>query len=104
VYINLVKEVHRILKVRGKFIVYTPNPSHILEILKNHNIILKKDITHVDYKTMKRLMDSLSNEGFTIKKSYYIESHIPFMKVIERILMNFIPLFRRRNAVLAIKK
>lgn len=103
VYISFVKEVYRILKKGGKFIIYTPNSSHILEILKNNNVILKKDITHVDYKTMARLKQSLSNEGFTINKSYYIESHIPFMNIIEKMLMTFIPFFRRRNIVLGIK-
>lgn len=104
IYLALLKEINRILKNGGKFIVYTPNPSHILEILKNHNIVLKKDITHVDYKNMHRLRKSISSNGFVISKSYYIESHLPFVCICEKLFMNFIPLFRRRNAILAIKQ
>ncbi|RLC08746.1 MAG: hypothetical protein DRI57_23425 [Deltaproteobacteria bacterium] len=103
VYNDLVKETRRILKKGGKFAIYTPNPSHFFEILKKHNIVLRKDISHVDYKTMPRLKESLSNQGFMIKKAFYIESHIPFLDVLERNLMKFVPFFRRRNAVLAIK-
>lgn len=104
IYMEFLQEAHRILKKNGKLIIYTPNPSHIFEILKKQNIILKKDITHVDYKNMKRLKTSLINRRFKIIKSYYIASHIPYINFIENSLMNLIPIFRRRNAILAIKK
>ena len=104
IYIKLFEESRRLLKVGGKLIIYTPNPSHYLEILKNHNIILKKDITHVDYKKMKRLKKSLQNTGIIIKKSYYIESHLPIINIIEKYSMKIIPFLRRRNAILAIKQ
>ena len=104
VYDNLLREVCRILKAGGKFIIYTPNPSHIFEILKKNNIVLKKDISHVDYKTMARLRQSLIRRGFHIEKAFYMESHVPVFSILERHLMRYIPIFRRRNAVLAIRK
>lgn len=104
VYLNLVKEVYNILKNGGKFIIYTPNPQHFFEILKKNNLLLKRDITHVDYKTMNLLKGSLNANGFFIKKAYYMESHVPFLSQIEKLFIDFIPIFRRRIAVLAIKK
>jgi len=103
IYNDLTKEAHRILKRGGKFVIYTPNPQHIFEILRRYDIILKKAISHVDYKTMDRLIKSLNENDFSIKKSFYIESHIPFFNNIEKILIPIIPILRRRTAILAIK-
>lgn len=103
IYEELLKEVHRILRKGGKFIIYTPNPQHIFEVFRRHNIILKKAVSHVDYKTMDRLITSLNKNNFSIKKSFYIESHIPVFNKIEKIFMFALPILRRRNAVLAIK-
>lgn len=103
VYEDFLKEIYRILKKNGKFIIYTPNPSHFLEILRKHNIILKGEISHVDYKTMERLKSSLLAHGFSIKMAFYIESHLPLLNYIEKMFLGFVPFFRRRNAVLAIK-
>jgi len=102
-FFALLGEAKRILKMGGKLIIYTPNPFHIFELLKRYNIILKKDTSHVDYKTMDELKKSLSGNGFLVKKAYYIESHVPIINEIERMFINIIPIFRRRNAVLAIK-
>lgn len=103
VYLDMVKEVHRILAPSGKFVIYTPNPSHIIELMRSHNIILKQYHSHVDLKSMKRLKQTLQDNNFTIKRAFYMESHLPIMSMIERVFMSFIPLFRRRNAVLAVK-
>ena len=103
VYNDLLSEVHRILKKDGKFIIYTPNPSHFIEFLKRHDIILKKVPTHVDYKTMDRLKTTLTEHGFIIKKAIYMETHYPVLEIIEKRLLHLIPFFRRRNGVLAIK-
>ena len=103
IYLGLIKEAHRILKENGKLIIYTPNPSHILEFLKRYNIVLKKDVSHVDFKTMKVMKKTLSENGFEIVRACFIESHLPVLNKIEKTLMNLIPIFRRRNAILAVK-
>ena len=100
---KLISEARRILKKGGKFVIYTPNPTHIFELLKQNNIILKKDVAHVDYKTMARLIESLKNNGFIIKKSFYIESHVPLLRNFEKVFLSYIPILRRRIAVLAEK-
>ena len=97
-------ECKRILRPGGKIAIWTPHRGHILEILKNHNIILKRDLSHVDYKPMKFLVEELRKRGFLIQKSYYTESHLPLWNLIEKIGLPFIPLLRRRIAILAEKQ
>jgi ubiquinone/menaquinone biosynthesis C-methylase UbiE len=96
-------ECFRLLKKGGKLIIWTPNRGHILEILKNNNIILKKDISHVDYKSKKILVSDLTQRGYKILKAYYETSHIPFFNILEKIFIPFLPFMRRRIAILAEK-
>ena len=103
VFEKVLDESRRVLRKGGKLIIWTPHGGHFLEILKNHNIILKKDISHVDYKSMKQISEALIQRGFLIKKNYYTESHIPLLRNLERILLHFFPIMRRRIAILAIK-
>ena len=103
IFEDVMKECHRVLKKGGKFIIWTPNRGHILEILKNHNIILKKDPAHVDYKSMKRIVSFLQTIGFKILKQEYRSSHIPIFNIFEKVFQSFVPILRRRIAVLAEK-
>ena len=72
--------------------------------MKNNNIILKRDQSHVDYKSMNFLVEELRNRDFTILMNYYTESHLPIWNIVEKIGLKFIPLLRRRIAVLAEKR
>ncbi len=94
---------HRLLKRAGRLAVWTPHRGHILEILKARDLILKRDVSHVDYKSMERLKDMLTEEGFLVEKAYYAESHLPGLRAVERALLSRIPMLRRRIAVLARK-
>jgi len=101
---RIIDECRRLLKPGGKLSIWTPHRGHILEILKNNNIILKRDIAHVDYKTMDGMIASLKKKGFSIRKSYYAESHVPILRTIEKLLLKIIPIFRRRIVILAEKQ
>jgi len=101
---KVLDECRRLLKKRGKLAIWTPHRGHILEIMKNNNIILKRDVSHVDYKSMDNLLTSLRKRDFSVQKSYYAESHIPVFRILERLLIPVLPLFRRRIAILAEKR
>ena len=96
-------ECRRILKTGGKLVIWTPHRGHLFEILKNNNIILKKDPSHVDYKSMAVMIEALTARGFRIVKNYYAESHLPVIRLIERALLPVISIARRRIAILAQK-
>jgi ubiquinone/menaquinone biosynthesis C-methylase UbiE len=103
-FTKMLDECKRILKPGGKLVIWTPHRGHILEKMKNNDIILKHDPAHVDYKSMSLIVAELKSRGFTIAKNYYTESHLPVWNIIEKIGLAFIPLLRRRIAVLAEKQ
>ena len=96
-------EAYRLLAPEGRFAVWTPHRGHVLELLKNRNIVLRRDVTHVDYKSMDAMKRLLSEAGFTIERAYYAESHVPGLRAIERALQSFVAPLRRRIAVLGRK-
>ena len=103
VFSAFVNEANRILVPGGKLVIGTPNPAHLLELMKRNNFILKEDVSHVDYKTTPRIVDELSSSGFEIDRAYYYPSHIPFLSTIERLTQSFIPIMRRRICIRAVK-
>jgi 2-polyprenyl-3-methyl-5-hydroxy-6-metoxy-1,4-benzoquinol methylase len=100
---RVAREAFRLLKPGGHFSTWTPHRGHILEVMKNHDIVLKRDVSHVDYKSMDRMKTLLSEAGFEIERAYYAESHLPGFRQVEKLLQRFVPLLRRRIAVLGRK-
>jgi SAM-dependent methyltransferase len=96
-------EAYRLLRPGGRFAVWTPHRGHILEILKNHDILLRRDVSHVDYKSMARMRGLMRDAGFDIDRAYYAASHVPGLRIAERLLQGFVPCLRRRVAVLGRK-
>ncbi len=100
---RVVAEAHRLLRPGGRLAVWTPHRGHILEVLKNRDILLSRDVSHVDYKSMERMTTMMRDAGFEIERAYYAESHLPGLRTLERLLQGLIPLLRRRIAVLGRK-
>jgi len=105
-YFLLLKETVRVLKKHGQLILESPTNSHFLERLHDLNIILKKDITHIDYKDLDFVSYTLKKDGFEIRVEKYLPTHMPILNIFESVLMKF-PLigkyFKRRFVVLAVK-
>ncbi len=97
---RVAREAYRLLRPGGRFVTWTPHRGHFLEILKNRDIILKRDVSHIDYKSMARMKSLLREAGFDIEKAYYAESHLPGLMHVERLLQGIVPILRRRIAVL----
>lgn len=101
---KVLDECERLLKNGGKLVIFTSHRGHIFEILKNHNFILKKDISYVDYKSANSIINELKIRHFLIEKMYYTESHVKIFNILERLFLRFLPMMRRRIAILAIRQ
>jgi len=100
---RVAREAFRLLRPGGRFSTWTPHRGHVLEALKNRNIVLRRDVSHVDYKSMDDMTRLLRGAGFDIEKAYYAESHVPGLRTVERALQPMLPFLRRRVAVLGRK-
>lgn len=100
---GVLDECRRMLRKSGKLLIWTPHRGHFFEILKNRNILFRKDTSHVDYKSMRLLLGSLRERNFRILKAYYAESHNPVLRDLERAFLSVLPMLRRRIAILAEK-
>jgi 2-polyprenyl-3-methyl-5-hydroxy-6-metoxy-1,4-benzoquinol methylase len=83
----MLSETSRVLKPGGTFFIYTPNPSHLFEIFKSHDFILKQNPTHIDLKTEQRLVSTIIRSGFLVRKVCFTPSFIPLFDQLERIIM-----------------
>ena len=99
----VVAEASRVLRKGGRLSLWTPHRGHLLEMLKARNILLRRDVSHVDYKSIDRLKTMVAGEGFVVEKAYYAESHVGGLRSIERALQGWVPMLRRRIALLARK-
>ena len=96
------REAWRLLRPNGRFVVWTPSPTHLLERLRRLGI-LTPDPTHVDYKTLRQVRTDLARFGFRIVEAQHVPSHLPGLRTVERIGQRWIPSLRRRIAVAAEK-
>lgn len=103
IFDRVLEQCEYVLKPHGDIYIYTPNPYHLFEWMKKIKI-LKMDKSHVDVKTMRRVIKSLVLHNFVITESYSLPSHVPLYSQLEKVL-GHIPLisglFQRRFCVVA---
>ena len=84
--------------------IYTPNRSHVFEILKHRNILLKNPSGHINVKTKNELIKILEKTGWTIDRNTWRCSSMGYVKPFELVL-GPLPLvgkyFQRRIAIIA---
>lgn len=100
------KECYRVLKPRGKILIFTPSPTHIIERMKKRNFILKEDPAHIGLMKTKYLKFFVKEAGFRIKTIHHLPTHLDFVNMFEELLIPlpfFGSFFRRRISILALK-
>jgi tRNA A58 N-methylase Trm61 len=84
--------------------IYTPDRSHIFEILKHKGIFLKNSPGHINVKTADELKKFLTSRNWNIQSYKWRPSHLCFIRRLES-AMSYLPvigrLFRRRTAIVA---
>jgi SAM-dependent methyltransferase len=94
-------EARRVLRPGGMLVLYTPDPSHLLERLRLAGILLRPDPSHIGLRSPAELRAAVVAAGFRVERLEALPSHLPGLAQVERLLGRWIPLLRRRIGLVA---
>jgi trans-aconitate methyltransferase len=97
----MLRELRRVLVPGGTLSIYTPNPRHLIELLKAHDFVLAQNPTHIGLRTSDQLVKALARNGFTIDRVGWTPSFFPLLRTVERLLGRFSQTFRYRLCIRA---
>jgi SAM-dependent methyltransferase len=95
-FAQMLTETARILVPGGTLSVYTPNPRHLIERLKERELLLAQNPTHIGLRDRETLERALETRGFTVERSEWRPSFIPVLRTVERLAGPRTPLLRYR--------
>jgi predicted SAM-dependent methyltransferase len=61
-------ECRRVLRPGGTLAIYTPNPRHPIERLKERNLLLAQNPTHIGLCDLNTLVRMLRESGFSVDR------------------------------------
>jgi SAM-dependent methyltransferase len=82
---RMLTEVRRLLVPGGTLSIYTPNRRHPIELLKERDIVLARNETHVGLRDARELAATLGEAGFVVERSEWRPSYIPGIGIVERL-------------------
>jgi SAM-dependent methyltransferase len=97
------EECFRVLRPGGTLSIHTPNPRHLIERLKAHELVLAQNPTHVGLRTREELEQHLRDAGLVIELSVWRRSFIPIFRTIELVGGRVTELLRYRICIRARK-
>ncbi|MDF1498781.1 MAG: class I SAM-dependent methyltransferase [Patescibacteria group bacterium] len=86
-----------------KLYIYTPVKTHLFEILKHKNILLKSSKEHINIKTENEMIKFLEKNDWRIIEKKWRPSYLPFVRVFEVLLGNMPVIgkyFHRKMAII----
>lgn len=89
-------ELQRVLVRGGALSIYTPNPLHVIERLKAHNLILAQNPTHIGLRTSSQLKRLLQDCDFAVDREQWKASFFPLIGPVDRVLGRHFQTFRYR--------
>jgi SAM-dependent methyltransferase len=98
---SMLRELRRVLVPGGTLTIYTPNPRHVIERLKAHDLVLAQNPTHIGLRDARRLEHVLREEGFAVDRLEWRPSFFRGLRSVERVAGRRLELFRYRLAVRA---
>ncbi len=96
-------EAGRAVKPGGRLVVYTPEASHIFERLRDRNILLEQEPSHIGIRSADELASFVREAGFEVERITYLPSHLPVWNSLEIVFARWVPLLRRRIGLVARK-
>jgi SAM-dependent methyltransferase len=100
-FLRVCSEVRRVLVPGGTFALYTPNPRHLIERLKEREILLAQNPTHIGLRDAERTAALLERSGFTVARNEWRPSFFRGLRAIEKVAGPRLELFRYRLCILA---
>jgi SAM-dependent methyltransferase len=100
-FLRVCAEVRRVLRRRGTFAIYAPNPRHVIERLKERDLVLAQNPTHIGLRDAETTAALLERSGFHVVRSEWRPSFFRGLRTIERVAGTRLELFRYRLCLLA---
>jgi cyclopropane fatty-acyl-phospholipid synthase-like methyltransferase len=97
------REIARVTRPGGTFVIYTPEAAHLFEQLRERGILLEQEPSHIGIRSASELAQATERAGFVVERITYLPSHLPIWNLLERGLGRWIPLLRRRIGLVARK-
>jgi SAM-dependent methyltransferase len=92
----MLAETRRVLVPGGTLSLYTPNPRHLIERLKEREILLGRNVTHIGLRPAGTIAAMLEQEGFTVERNEWRPSFFRALRTVERLAGRRLELFRYR--------
>jgi 2-polyprenyl-3-methyl-5-hydroxy-6-metoxy-1,4-benzoquinol methylase len=97
----MLAELQRVLVEGGSLSIYTPNPRHLIERLKAHDLILAQNPMHIGLRTSEELVRIHEECDFIVDHVGWTPSFFPVLRTTEKILGRNFQTFRYRLCVRA---
>ena len=104
VFLAMCAELRRVLVPGGTFAIYAPNPRHLIERLKERELVLAQNPTHIGLRDADHLRSVLERGGFRVLRSEWRPSFFRGLRAVEKVAGPRLDLFRYRLCVLAQKR
>jgi SAM-dependent methyltransferase len=82
---RMLAEVRRVLVPRGTLSIYTPNARHPIEWLKERDLVLARNETHIGLRDAGALSAALERAGFLVDRNEWRPSFFPVLSLAERV-------------------
>jgi len=95
-FVGMLTEVKRVLVPGGTLSLYTPNPLHLVERMKERDLVLAQNPTHVGLRNARELAAGLEQAGYEIEINSWRPSFVRVLRSVERVAGPRLQLFRYR--------
>jgi SAM-dependent methyltransferase len=93
---RMLAETRRVLVSGGTLSIYTPNPRHLIERLKERDVILAQNPTHIGLRSAPALERAFREAGFEVERSEWRPSFFRGLRTLERVAGGRLELLRYR--------
>lgn len=103
-FARLLAESYRVLAAGGTLSLYTPNPKHLIERLKAHDLVIARNPTHIGLRDARTLRAALERGGFAVDRDEWRPSFFAVLRPVERAGGRMTSLLRYRLCLRGVKR